>query len=240
MKNRPHSNLLSIKSLVIFTSLLFLASCTGAKNTVIPADMSKWDTELKPSIDKLSDEDKALLAGYLMRSKMGEAFGGKTEQGITIGKAIENQKSWKAEQDKKALEAKLLKEKLEQEQAALQKQVDEMLTVTVLSMKLEKASFQTNQVIKLGFKNNGTKDISGIKGAVHFIDMFDKEIGSLGFSFTDGIKAGGTAKWGGSRHYNQFMDEHRALAGLEEGKYTTRFKPEMIVFKDGSKLALPD
>src|SRR5690606_35998332 len=144
------------------------------------------------------------------------AFGGKPEDGLTIGKAIEKQKAWKAERDKKDQEAKLLKEKLEKEQAVLQKQVDEMLTVTVLKVKLEKADYQTYQVIELGFKNNGAKDISGMKGTVYFIDMFDKEIGSIGFSYTDGLKAGATSKWSGSRHYNQFIEEHRALAGLEE------------------------
>ncbi|HRO67314.1 MAG TPA: hypothetical protein PL182_07110 [Pseudobdellovibrionaceae bacterium] len=70
--------------------------------------------------------------------------------------------------------------------------------------------------------------------------MFDKEIGSIGFNFTNGIKSGATAKWDGSRHYNQFLPEHRALANLEEDKYTTRFQPEMIVFKDGTKLKLSD
>lgn len=236
--NSPLINNIKLPFLILF--MAFLVSCTKAKDTVIPTDMSKWDTELKPSVEKLSDEDKGLFAAYMMRAKMGEAFGGKAEEGLTIGKAIENQKAWKAERDKKDQEAQLLKEKLEKEQLALQKQVDEMLTVTVLKMGLEKESFQTNQIIRLGFKNNGTKDISGIKGTMHFIDMFDKEIGSIGFSFTDGIKAGATAKWSGSRHYNQFIDEHRALAGVEEGKYTTRFKPTMIVFKDGTKLALPE
>ena len=233
-------SLKNIKLPLIILSISFLVSCTKAKDTVIPADMSMWDTDLKPSMGKLSDEDKELLTAYLMRAKMGEAFGGKPEEGLTIGKAIENQKAWKTERDKKDQEAKLLKEKLEKEQAALHKQIDEMLTVTVLNVKLKQVDFQTNQIIKLGFKNNGTKDLSGIKGTVHFIDMFDKEIGSIGFSYTDGLKAGATAKWSGFRHYNQFIAEHRALVGLKEGKYTIRFKPEMIVFKDGTKLALPE
>lgn len=239
MKN-PSCLIIGKILLISISGLLILTSCTDPKKTVIPADMSKWETDLKPSIEKLSEEDRALLTAYLMKAKLGEAFGGKPEEGLTIGKAIENEKAWTLEQEKKDQEAKLLKEKLQKEQAQLQKQVDDMLTVTVLKLKLEKESFRTIQVIKLGFKNNGSKDISGIKGTVRFIDMFGKEVGSIAFSFTDGLKSGGTAKWSGSRHYNEFISEHRAIANLEEGKYKSRFKPEMIVFKDGSKLALPE
>lgn len=49
---------------------------------------------------------------------------------------------------------------------------------------------------------------------------------------------GGCTKPGG-RDYNQFLDPHRAVWTLEERKCTTKFVPEMIVFKDGTKLLVP-
>ncbi len=46
--------------------------------------------------------------------------------------------------------------------------------------------------------------------------------------------------WLGSREYDKHIDEHRAIWNLEEGKYTTRFIPESVVFADGSKLEVPE
>jgi hypothetical protein len=228
-------------NLVIIMFALALLGCGGAKDKAVPSDMAKWDTELKPSIDKLTEEDKKLFLGFVMRAKLGEVFGGKgLEDGLTIGKAIERQKTWVDEQAKKEAEAKLLKQKLEAERAALRKQVDDLLTVTVLNLKLVKESYSENQLIVLGFQNNGQKDILGIKGTVKFIDIFDKEVGAVGFSYDDGLKAGAAGTWNGSRRYNQFIESHKAVANLEEGKYKTRFEPEMIVFSDKTKLIIKD
>ncbi len=235
-----------MKQLIVVLFALSIAACSNPQDKVIPTDMSKWETDLKPSVEKLGEEDKKVFTAYLMRAKLGETFGGKKmPDGITIGKAIEEQKRWADEQAKREAEAKALKEKLEQERATLRKQVDEMLTVTVVQLKLEKGSFESGniidrQLIKLGFQNKGTKDIMGIKGEVKFIDIFDKEVASVLFSYDGGLKAGTSSTWTGSRNYNQFLQEHKALANLKEGKYKTRFEPEIIVFADGSKLVVKE
>lgn len=228
-------------NLLIVLVTLALFGCSGPKDTVVPTDIAKWETELKSPIEKLTEEDKKLFLGFVMRAKLGEVFGGKgLEEGLTIGKAIEKQKAWIEEQGQKEAEAKLLKQKLEAERAALRKQVDDLLTVTVLKLKLVNESYSENQLIELGFQNKGQKDILGIKGTVKFIDIFDKEVGAVGFSYDDGLKAGASGTWKGSRRYNQFIESHKAVANLEEGKYKTRFEPEIIVFTDGTKLVIKD
>lgn len=231
---------------LLVLSFSVLTGCSNPKSTVIPKDVSKWDTELKPAIEKLADEEKGLFAGYLMRAKLGEAFGGGgIPDGMTVGKAIETQKEWIAKTGSKDKESKALREKLEQERLVLRKQVDELLTVTVLSLKIEPADFQSGkpfdrQMLKLGFQNKGKKDILGVMGSVHFIDIFDKDIGSVSFKYDDGIKAGATATWSGGRRYNEFLPEHRAIAGLSKGKYMVKFEPEMVIFADGSKLEVKE
>lgn len=225
--------------------LCLILACGGAKNTVIPTDMEKWETDLAPVVKKLNEEERGLLAGYMMRAKMGEAFGGAPmPAGMTIGKAIEDQRTWMSNQSKREAEAAALKLKLEAEKKAIQKQVGDMLTVAVLGLKVQKGSWESGQlmdrqIIKIGFNNKGSKDIAGIKGTVHFIDMFDAEIGTVSFSYDDGVASGKTATWLGSRDFNQFLAEHKALANLQEGKYKYFFEPEMIVFSDGSKIAVP-
>lgn len=71
-----------------------------------------------------------------------------------------------------------------------------------------------------------------------FIDVFDKEVTTVSFAISESIDPSKTAIWTGGRDFNQFIDSHSALWNLEVGKYTTTFIPEMIVFKDGSKLSV--
>lgn len=226
--------------------LLFLAACSNPHDTAVPSDMSKWETELKPVIEKLPEEEKNLLAAYLIRMKMSEAFGGSAPKiGQTVGAAISEQKKWVEEQKAKEAEVKVLKERIKAERVALKKTVDETLTVAVVKLWLQKANYKAgtysdSQVITLALQNKGTKDIKGIKGAIKFIDIFDKTIGTIEFGYDDGIPAGETRTWVGSRDYNQFLDEHKAIANLKEGKYTTRFDPEIIIFADGSKLKISE
>ncbi|WP_068857462.1 hypothetical protein [Perlucidibaca aquatica] len=226
--------------------VLALTACSSPHDVVVPTDIAKWETELKPAIEDMSEEEKNLLAAYLMRIKMAEAFGaGSMKEGLTVGEALKQQKAWVEEQKAKEAEARALKERVEAERAALKKLVDQTLTVAVVGLELRGADYSSgtysdSQIIKLALQNKGKKDIRGVKGEMKFIDIFDKEVGSITFGYDDGIPAGQTRSWTGSRDYNQFMDEHKAIANLEEGKYTTRFEPEVILFVDGTKLRTPE
>lgn len=218
-----------------------LVACGDSKSTLIPSDMSKWDTELAETAKKLPEEEKRLFAGYMIRAKMGEALGGKgIPPGTTIGDAIAEQKKFVEAQEKQAAESAALKAKIEKQRQEARQQINGAITVAVTRLKLLEVAYSKQQVIQLGFQNNGTRDIAGVKGAMKFIDMFDKEVGEITFSYTDGVKAGGTGSWVGSRRYNEFIPEHRAIAGLQEGQYKAVFEPEMVVFSDGTKLAVPD
>ncbi|MFZ4537150.1 hypothetical protein [Propionivibrio sp.] len=218
---------------------LILAGCEGPKDKVVPKVMAKWVTELKPSIDKLSVNDRKLFLGFLMRAKLGEALGEKPiEEGLTIGKIIEQQKAWVDDEVRKEVEARLMNGRFEVERAALKKAVGDLLNVTVLDLRLEKKGHAENQIVKLGFENKGQKDIRGIRGSIRFIDIFDNEVGVVSVSYADGLKAGASGSWAGARRFNRYLESHQALASLEQGQYTSRFDPEMIVFADGQKLVV--
>lgn len=186
------------------------------------------------------------MAAFLAREKFVEAFGKESlvTPGMTVGQAIDQQNKWA--QDRKSAEAaqEELKKKLLAQRDEMERQIQGLLTVTVLSKTLVPSNamagrYSDRQDIKLGIENKGSKDILGVKGTVVFYDIFDKEQGRLGFSFDDGVAAGQSKIWEGSRDYNQFIAAHKSLANLEEGKYHTKFEPEAIIFKDGNKLAIP-
>lgn len=236
----------------ILACAVLLAACTRPTEVIIPTDTSKWDTELAPTVKKLSEEDRKLLTGYLMRAKLSETFSkgaGGIPLGTTIGQAIEEQKKWAAEQEAlaaaqraKEAEEKALRAKLEKEAEAAREAITNAVTVTLVS-KMERPSniyagqYRDRQVFIVGVENKTDEAMAGVSGELEFVDLFGKVVGAVNFRIAEKIAPKGTVKWTGERDYNQFLDNHRAVWNLERGQYTTRFIPDTIVFADGRKLS---
>lgn len=74
--------------------------CSNPKNTKIPRDLSQLHT-IKPSLDKLTEEERAVFASYMMTRLMRkvpgtEGTGNPIPEGMTIGQAIEEQRAFLA------------------------------------------------------------------------------------------------------------------------------------------------
>lgn len=164
-------------SFVVAAALL--VACSKPTDAVIPSDMSTWDKELAPQVKKLPDADRERLAAFLMRAKMGEAFGGKgIAPGMTIGQAIEAQSKWESEQAAKRAEEEALKKKLAAERAAAIEQLSKAVTVTLLAKRelprnSEAGRYRDYQQFRIGAQNNTDKVIVGVAGEIKFIDVFD-------------------------------------------------------------------
>lgn len=229
---------------VVAVSVL-ISACTKPLDTIIPPE-SKWESDLKPVIAKLSDEDKKYLGSHLVRAKAKELFSGQTmTQNLTIQQAINDQKNFIAEQERVQAEQQALKEKTQREIAERQKQFDAAITVSVIGKKILQSDFmqkiyQDQQLIKLAIQNKSNKTITGIQGYIHFINIFGDDVGIYGIEFTTPIESQKTANFVVGRDYNQFLKDHVAINNLEEGKYTTQFSGLNIIYADGSKLSNPD
>lgn len=217
---------------------LFIIGCSNPKSTQIPSDPDKW-SELKPQIEKLSEEEQQLLAQFLMRKSMGKIVGGNgIETGTTIGDAIQEQKKWLDEKKAQEQAETELKAKIEAEKKAKLAEINKIITVALIK-KEGSSSFGSsidNIDIELAFQNKGNKDISAIKGITHFNDVFGDNIKSINLSYDDGVKANSTATYNGSIHYNQFMDEDKKLLNTDLNKLKFIFEPQIILFSDGTKL----
>lgn len=230
--------------LLATTALAFtLAGCSKPTETVIPSDVAKWDTELAPSVRKLTDADRQKVSAFLAREKIGEVMGGKgIPPGMTIGDAIAAQSKFEQEQAATAAREAALKKKLEEQQAIVRAQLEKAATVTLLSKREIPRNYSLGRIsdyqeFKIGVQNSSDKAIAGVSGEIKFIDVFDKEVGSVNFRISENIAPGKTAVWTGGRDYNEFLDAHRAVWNLEDGKYKTRFVPDTVVYADGTKLA---
>jgi PBP1b-binding outer membrane lipoprotein LpoB len=82
---------------------LLLVACSDPHETKVPADVTKWSATVKPSLKKLTQEERILFSQYAIRhtdrAEMVGLIGSKMDpipQGMTIGKAIAEQREYLA------------------------------------------------------------------------------------------------------------------------------------------------
>lgn len=238
----------------LLAALLLIAGCSDPKSTVIPSDLSKMDT-LKPTMEKITEEERTLVTAYIFRHTMGSAitaaFGGKATpipEGMTIGKAIEEQRQFAEKQKAQELAEQQLKEKLKAEREKAMSAMRDAVTVTLTEKKLVNEYGYSGIItdeklnVRIGYKNNTDKEIAGVKGRLTIHDLFGDEISAFQVSNDNTISAHGTITWTGSRSvkYSFGSNNDRKFASLPDDKYKQVWEPQSIVFKDGSKLTTPE
>ncbi len=97
-----------MKLFSILCLALLLAACSGdPHDTKVPTDISKWSSSVKPSLQKLTHEEKTLFSQYAIRHTAGAAEGHIGSQSdpipedMTIGKAIAEQRNYMAKEQAK-------------------------------------------------------------------------------------------------------------------------------------------
>lgn len=241
--------------LTVMLCSMFLAACGGPKATPLPRDLDKMES-INPALEKLTSEERELVSGYIMRhtigAKIGGLFGGKEgpgiPEGMTLGKAIDEQRKFKADLAIEEAKQQALKIKLQAEREAVLKPMREAITVTLVSKKVHIERGYSGIVmdekleVTFGYKNNTNKDIAGAKGYISVKDLFGDEISGFLISNDETIKAGQTVTWTGSRslRYSLGSNDDRKFAELDDDKFKVVWDPRTIVFKDGTKLSVPD
>lgn len=234
-----------------FVVLLAVAACSGPKDTPVPKDIAAMEA-VKPALEKLTPEERELFAGYVMRNtlgaKLGGLFGGKEGPGIpdgmTVGKAIEDQRKFKADRALEEANQAAVKEKLRGESEAAMNIMRKAVTVTLVSKTVNEERgmsgmlLDENFQVTFGYKNNSPKDIAGVKGYVSVKDLFGDEISGFAISNDKTIKSGESITWTGSRSVKYAMgsNKDRKLAELTDDKYKITWEPKVVVFSDGTKL----
>lgn len=230
--------------------VLLLVACSNPMNAPVPKELSGMES-LKPALEKLKPDERELFAGYVVRhtvgAEFGKAFGIKSEpipDGMTVGKAIEEQRAFVERQKAEATAKKAAQEKLEAERKALAEQIKQVLLISLRDLSLHKATFKDMDVksridITFDFENKGAKDITGLKGKGMFRDKFGDTVSGGGFKVEQTLPAGKTTTILLSRNFNQFDDEDRKLANADAANLTFEFVPETILFADGSKFEAP-
>lgn len=97
---------------------LLLVACGDPHDTKVPDDISRWRDTVKPSLQKLTPDEQALFTQYARRHTiLADEVGLHGEQadpipeGMTIGKAIADQRNYIAQQQAKESKEKTRKDK---------------------------------------------------------------------------------------------------------------------------------
>lgn len=226
---------------------LTLWGCSKPQDTIIPTQIDKIDT-IKSSVEKLSQEERELFTSYVLRHTMGAAMGGifgikadPIPDGVTIGKAITEQREYVAKEKAKEVTERELKARLEAERKIKQEEFGKLFSVVVLNKKNDHGDYERFVTFDMAFENKSDKDIAGIKGILKIMDMFGDKVLNMNWGFDHGVAAHQTyVEKGSGLKINRFMDDHMKIWNADYDKLKFSFEVSKIVFKDGTTIDAPE
>ncbi|MDD7887102.1 hypothetical protein [Flavivirga sp. 57AJ16] len=219
-----------MKKALTFLIIILLLSCSSPLKKKFSEETAKEDIEeIKTKIDS---SEMALLAGTMIRLKLQDE---KLEE-MTYFEILEKGKLWKEEQEKieteqRELAAKALK--LENERI---KRLSESVLVSCFSKGFTKYDYEDYITYKFIIHNKSDKNIRAIKGSITFTNLFDETIKSLNLVYDQPIDAGLEVTYNAQTDYNQFTDSDKALRNKDLKDIKVVWKPEKIIFADGTTL----
>jgi hypothetical protein len=102
----------------VFCFALLLVACGDPHDTKVPIDIAKWRDTVKPSLQKLTTEERQLFTQYVRRhTVLADEVGLHGDEAdpipedMTIGKAIAEQRDYIAKQQAKDSKTKTRKDK---------------------------------------------------------------------------------------------------------------------------------
>lgn len=225
---------------VAFIVVAALAGCSGNVKTrqITEENKDKIFDEIKTTKD-LTVEEVGLLQAYVVRKGLGDALAGKTPTlpiGMTIGGIIDEQRKWV--DDEKVREA-AEKEKVAQakaEEERQRKQLLDAISLTVFEKGFSTQDYQDYVTIRTRYQNTSGKGVRGFQGAIVFSDLFGTEITPFRISEDVPLAVGESRRESWTLKYNQFIDKHVKLRSTELSNMKVEWKPEIILFDDGTSL----
>jgi hypothetical protein len=224
--------------LILIAVSCLLMGCRDVRDL----ELSKITEDQKASLDKkLNGEETRLLMGYMMRTGMSQAFGGKAApEGITVRQAIKDQREFLEKEKQEEAKAEELKKKVEAERKAKQEEFARLLSAVLVSKKNVDSEYGQKYVAaEMAFENKSDKDIQGIKGTLKIADIFGDTINNVSFSYDRGVPAGKTSTYKGTIDINRFMNKDMKLWSTDLDKLKATFEISTIIYKDGTKVEAP-
>ena len=221
-----------MKKLFYLLVIVILASCSSPMNNTYSDATFENDLKAIREANALDSTEMNLLAMYFVRAKLlNESIEGKSYNEILAEAKIAKQKQEEEERIQRELA-----EKAKKEEEARIARLKNALTVTIFDKGYAEYDYQEYITYKFAFENKTDKEITAFTGQIMFTDLFDKEIKSLNLTYDDGVAASSIKNYSATTDYNQFMNEDQLLKSKNLKQIKLVWKPEKILFADGSTL----
>ncbi|MGM0636563.1 MAG: hypothetical protein ACQESK_10900 [Bacteroidota bacterium] len=207
-----------------------LFACSSPLEKKYNEETAKEDIQAIQS--ELDSTEWKLLTGTLLRLQ----FQDKELEEMTYAEILEDGKKWKAEKEKREAEQKALAAKAAKEEAERIKRLNESVTVTCFEKGFAQYDFDDYITYKFAIQNKSDKKIRALKGEIAFTNLFDEEISAMNFVYDQPIDAQTKVTWNAQTDYNQFISEDKTLKNKELKDLKVVWKPEKIIFEDGTTL----
>lgn len=237
------------KILQMLLTILILSGCNDPNNIVLGIDPTKQLTE--DSIKKLSEEDRILLAQYLIRNELAKITNTSISlAGKTVGEVIKEAKELKQHE---IIQAKLdeeVKAKVQAEREQISNIIQSSANVVVTGKLVQPKNYENNQyddllLFQYNIENKSAKGIKQVNGSILVTDMIGDLVGTLyiNMSFSTPIKPGKSLNTdlGIGWKINPFLNgDIERIASKDESTIHAKFVPDAIAFDDGEIIKLPE
>lgn len=209
---------------ILLACLLVGVMTAAAASVKIPSSPAAAmnDEKFQKAVQELPEDERQLVAQYMLRATLGAAFAGTSTAptGITLAEAVAAQKAFVAQQSEKEKAGEALADALKS-------------AVHLKDIKVEKATesgYRGDTVkVSVTVKNTSGRPIAGVKVFVETNDIFGDRLGSYGLKSDTTIQPQGETTLTG--HY----DGSKVLKA-DQSKVSVKAEPLHIVFEDRSEL----
>lgn len=207
--------------------------------------------EVMEAVSKRKDL-KGEEVGLLLAATVREAISGDVIEGKTVGQIIEEQREFnrnaeaRAREEKRLAEARAQEERILAEEAkrreeALAAEIRNHLSVSVFDKGFTEKDIYASRfneyiTFKVAMHNTGGKAIRAFRGTIVFKDLFGKKIYTISLYYDEGLRPNQKKNETYTIEYNQFRDEQEKLRFTALSNMRVEWKPQSILFTDGTKL----
>ncbi len=232
---------------LVLTALIAAAGCSSPYATQLPTEVVTWDgdTKLQRALAQLPQEEQDLLDRYSDRKAHEGAVGsGSIARGTTLYAALEDQRTWEAEQARLEADREAVEERKEAERRARLDEMRAVVAATVVEIGLEEASLSRSRLTdlfeaRLKVDNLSDRDLHKVKGTLLLRDRDGTDLKSVLMVHDEEIRAGKSVTFEAQVQYSTLSEGDAALAATTLDQLTVLWEPMEIVFADGTRMALP-
>ncbi len=232
--------------LPLVLSLLLLIACSGPRDAVIPTDINRWDSDLRPVIDRLTGDDRRLAVAYLDRERQAASLSGQpVPAGVTVGQAIDLQRKFEQDQAKQRLQSRERQDQQEQARKEAEGRAAAVFGITLLDKKIIPADLASGNrsdqaAFTFQFANLSDQELREVKGDLHLSDsFFGTELKVITLDYRDPLAPGESVTWTATIQLSPSAIIDQRVRNEELSQIKVVLTPDVVAFADGSMLDLP-